>query len=925
MAVWETCAPMRRTFTSLCAVALAVAGLLVVPRIGADAAVPNVTVANPAAVKEGTAAAPGKVTFVIQRTGLLGSTTVHWRTAAGTAQPGADFVATSGSASVSPGQPRNVEVTLVGDREAEPDETFKLEYSDNANFTGNTGVSTATIANDDFTVSVGDLSANEGNSGSANAPVEVSISSKRPEATTVKYTSSPGTAAEGTDYQKVSGSVVIPANSLSGTINVPIFGDTIYEDDETFTVTLTEVIPAAEVGIDDAAGTVTIVDNDPPPAVLPKVSIQNGTFAEGDDGTTTAQFVVNLSGATTHSVTVKATTTDGTAKSTGAGADFEARTQTITFAPSTRTAQQETFNVVINGDTLDEANETFTVTLSDATAATINPTGKTATGTISDDDGGPEFSVAPASATEGGKVTFTITLAQQSGQNLTFGVATENDTAAAPADFTAPASGASVTIPSGSTTGTVEIQTAADALDEADETFKLAATLSGSTVRAVGTITDDDATPTLSITDASVAEGNTGTKPVQLTVSLSAASGRVVTVKWGTANGTATAPSDFTAVDATTLTFDAGQTTKTVSVDVKGDTEGEDAEKFNVNIGTPTNATIADGTGVVTITNDDAVLIRADQITTGAGAGAGSHLRVFDKTGASQAPEGFFPYAPGPGVRVARGDLDNDGHDEIVVAPGAGHQALIQAFTSTGALIAQVDAYPGFNGGAFVAVGDVDGDGKGEVITAAGAGGGPHVRTFKLVGTTGTRTFEGAPGFFGAPGEFTGGLTVASADTNGDNADEIILGAASNGQPVVYVWNYNPATNTPTTRANPFLAYTPEFLGGISVAAGDLDGDGKAEIVTGAGRGGGPHVRVFSGTGGGLPGSAFAYDPGFTGGVNVAVGDVDADGTNEIITAAGPGGGPHVRTFNVDMVPQATSFMAYGAFNGGVYVAAGRP
>ena len=93
-----------------------------------------------------------------------------------------------------------------------------------------------------------------------------------------------------------------------------------------------------------------------------------------------------------------------------------------------------------------------------------------------------------------------------------------------------------------------------------------------------------------------------------------------------------------------------------------------------------------------------------------------------------------------------------------------------------------------------------------------------------------------------------------------------------------------------------FLAYADNFLGGASIAVGDVNNDGSKEIVTGAGLGGGPHVRVFSRQGQVLS-QFFAYDLNFRGGVNVAVGDVNNDRNKEIVTGAGPGGGPHVRVF----------------------------
>ncbi|MFA5412925.1 MAG: S8 family serine peptidase [Patescibacteria group bacterium] len=119
-----------------------------------------------------------------------------------------------------------------------------------------------------------------------------------------------------------------------------------------------------------------------------------------------------------------------------------------------------------------------------------------------------------------------------------------------------------------------------------------------------------------------------------------------------------------------------------------------------------------------------------------------------------------------------------------------------------------------------------------------------------------------------------------------------------------------------------FLAYTTSFLGGVNLASGDLNGDGLSEIVTGAGPGGGPHVRIFNQDGAAISGF-MAYISTFRGGVNVAAGDVDGDGKSEIVTGAGPGGGPHVRIFRQDGTPIG-GFMAFPTtFRGGVNVAVG--
>ena len=111
--------------------------------------------------------------------------------------------------------------------------------------------------------------------------------------------------------------------------------------------------------------------------------------------------------------------------------------------------------------------------------------------------------------------------------------------------------------------------------------------------------------PSITITDVSVTEGNTGTVNAVFTVTLSAASSQTVTVTYATANGTATAGSDYTATSGT-LTIPAGSTTGTITVAVGGDTLAEGNETFFVNLGNPTNSTIADGQGQGTIINDDA-------------------------------------------------------------------------------------------------------------------------------------------------------------------------------------------------------------------------------------------------------------------------------------------------------------------------------
>ncbi len=164
-------------------------------------------------------------------------------------------------------------------------------------------------------------------------------------------------------------------------------------------------------------------------------------------------------------------------------------------------------------------------------------------------------------------------------------------------------------------------------------------------------------------------------------------------------------------------------------------------------------------------------------------------------------------------------------------------------------------------------------------------------------------------------GSFKGKFNMAAADVNGDGAEEIVTGAGLGGGPHVRIFDMSGKLKSQ------FMAYDKNFRGGVNIATGDLDNDGQAEIVTGAGLGGGPHVRIFD-MSGKLKSQFMAYDKNFHGGVNVAIGDVDGDGIKDIITGPGKGGGPQVRIFDM-FGKNKNSFMAYDKnFKEGISVAA---
>ena len=119
-----------------------------------------------------------------------------------------------------------------------------------------------------------------------------------------------------------------------------------------------------------------------------------------------------------------------------------------------------------------------------------------------------------------------------------------------------------------------------------------------------------------------------------------------------------------------------------------------------------------------------------------------------------------------------------------------------------------------------------------------------------------------------------------------------------------------------------FFAYADAFRGGVNVAVGDMDNDGKAEIITGAGIGGGPHIRVFD-RNGKVKSEFMSYSDTFRGGVNVAVGDIDNDGQKDIITAPYSAGGPHIRVFDRNGRVKSQWFAGNANYRGGLRLAVG--
>lgn len=352
---------------------------------------------------------------------------------------------------------------------------------------------------------------------------------------------------------------------------------------------------------------------------LPVISASPAQVTEGNSGTTALTFNLSLFGDNSSPITVHYSTTDGTATSTGPNADFQPIVDNTATFPAHTSSIQVTVNV--NGDLLNEDDETLSLNLFNASGATIGT--PAATGTILNDDATPTVSISNTSVTEGTAIsgttpmTFTVSLSAPSGKTVTVPYLITAGTATFGTDYSG-TSGVLTFLP-GQVSQPLVVNVVPDAINEPNETVNVAlsaptnAALSASST-AVGTIIDDDSAPTISVDDVFVTEPSVGTSDMVFTVSLSAPSGQSVTVSYSTAGVTATSGQDFQPV-AGFLTFNPGETSKQVTVPVNADAVSEPNETLNLLLANPVNATIQDGTGVGTIgdfVGDKVVRIRLE-------------------------------------------------------------------------------------------------------------------------------------------------------------------------------------------------------------------------------------------------------------------------------------------------------------------------
>ena len=330
----------------------------------------------------------------------------------------------------------------------------------------------------------------------------------------------------------------------------------------------------------------------------PTISIGNASVTEGSAATLNETFTVSLSAAATTPVTVAYATKNGTAI---AATNYTTTSGTLTFAPGTTS---QTITVATKPGA--PGTDSYTLALSSPSGATIAQ--GTATGTIVNPPL-PTISVGNASVTEGAATTlnetFTVSLSSASAFPVTVAYATKNGTALAGTNYTATTG--TLTFAAGTTSQTITVATKPGATGTESYTLALSAA-AGATIAqgtATGTIINPPL-PTISVGNASVTEGSAATLNETFTVSLSAASASPVTVAFKTADGTAIAGKDYAAASGT-LTFAAGATTETVTVATHPGATG--TKTFALDLSAPTKATLGTAVGTGTIVNPAAVTL----------------------------------------------------------------------------------------------------------------------------------------------------------------------------------------------------------------------------------------------------------------------------------------------------------------------------
>ncbi|MCA9071522.1 MAG: VCBS repeat-containing protein, partial [Planctomycetaceae bacterium] len=583
-----------------------------------------------------------------------------------------------------------------------------------------------------------------------------------------------------------------------------------------------------------------------------------------------------------------------------------------------------TISVGLVADSIVELDEQFVLNLSNLRADNRDVTlvNQQAIGTIRDDD---EATITLTPVTnkikEGTndsttKFTFSVDLSHEVQGGFQLDYTTNDDTATLAHNDYIDNDG-TLNFSGGAESQIITVEVNHDAIVEADELFQVVlgairglddnidpARVHIENGIQTGTIFNDDtATISFQPIDDSRSEDENGDFEFEVAIDLAVAGG--FTLDFFTNDATATADDgDYINHDGELQFTETPNETFTIRVRANPDSKVELDEQFEVVLGALSQLTAGISLNSIIvptnplmgqIRNDDAATISINDIVQNEG---DTGLTAFTFTVTLDADvdtQVQFDFATRDGKAKSGSDYTcNQGSRQV--GASAGDQTQITVFVS-GDLIEELDESFFMDllnlttSGRDVTIADDTGEGiirNEDHLLVVATGPGKSSVVTAMDGISGQTSFEFSP--YGE--NFLGGVRVATGDVNGDGTPDIITAAGPGGGPHVKVFDGSDGS----TELLSFFAFDATFSGGVFVASADLDGDNIADIITGADAGGGPHVKVISGADGTTElFSFFAYGAEFTGGVRVAAGDITGDGTPDIITGAGPGGGPHVR------------------------------
>jgi Tol biopolymer transport system component len=564
---------------------------------------PVLSITPAVALPEGNGGASDAVFTVTLSPAAAQTVTVQYATADGTASSDVDYQSRSGMLTFDPGETaKTIKVPVNGDLLFEPDETFILSLANasaNTLISATAGTSTVTILNDDTPLIV--ISQVYGGGGNTSAPAAVYkndfIEIFNRGTTTVDL------AGWSVQYDSAGGTGNWSVTKLCGTGSCLLPPGRYFLVQETSGSGGTQNLPPP-----DATGATSMATTSGKLALVTNTLPLSGACPSG----TSILDQVGYGGST-------ATT------------DFCYEGNGPTAAPGNLNAVSRKSNGCL--DTNDNAN--------DFSVAAASPRNSSAT--INDCNAPPLLSIDHATQTEGnistGTFAFTVSLSKPAlAGGVMFDIATSDGTAGAGTDYVAKSLTSQV-IPAGEQTYTFDVTINGDTMVESDETFFVdIRNVVGATIldgHGVGTIENDD-TPALTINNVTANEGNSEPTAFDFTVTLSPASNQTVSVNYATEDGTAMAGTDYVAILPTQISFAPGETQKTITVTVNGDTSVEPDETFVVNLSDATNADIGTLQGTATIVNDDGAAVVISQIYAGGGnSGApftNDFVEIFNRT-----------------------------------------------------------------------------------------------------------------------------------------------------------------------------------------------------------------------------------------------------------------------------------------------------